>query len=184
MSNVNDFVIENGVLKEYTGSGGDVVIPVGVTSIGDHAFHKWHSRVTSITIPDSVTDVGISAFADCVSLQSVTVKSSKITFGLTVFQYCMELKTVVLEVVPSAEFNLSVFPNKAKFILPPHILQTKEILPPLWLSEQRSLLRKNTLMLQYTKQLSSGWTYVGLLRIMPLRHYPTLLGFWRKKCQR
>lgn len=35
-----------------------------------------------------------------------------------------------MEVVPSAEFNLSVFPNKAKFILPPHILQTKEILPP------------------------------------------------------
>ena len=30
MSDINDFVIENGVLKEYTGPGGDVVIPDGV----------------------------------------------------------------------------------------------------------------------------------------------------------
>ena len=34
MSNINDFVIENGVLKKYQGQGGDVVIPEGVTSIG------------------------------------------------------------------------------------------------------------------------------------------------------
>lgn len=33
MSNVNDFVIENGGLVEYTGSGGAVVIPDGVTCI-------------------------------------------------------------------------------------------------------------------------------------------------------
>ena len=38
MSNINDFVIENGVLEKYTGPGGDVVIPEGVTSIGDSAF--------------------------------------------------------------------------------------------------------------------------------------------------
>ena len=33
MSNANDFVIENSVLKKQTGSGGDVVIPEGVTVI-------------------------------------------------------------------------------------------------------------------------------------------------------
>ena len=27
MSNINDFVIENGVLKKYQGQGGDVAIP-------------------------------------------------------------------------------------------------------------------------------------------------------------
>ena len=30
MSDSKDFIIENGVLKEYVGSGGDVVIPDGV----------------------------------------------------------------------------------------------------------------------------------------------------------
>jgi len=33
-----DFIIENDVLIEYTGEGGEVVIPNGVTSIGDEAF--------------------------------------------------------------------------------------------------------------------------------------------------
>ena len=34
----NDYIIENGVLKRYTGTGGDVVIPDGVTEIGSNAF--------------------------------------------------------------------------------------------------------------------------------------------------
>ena len=36
MSSANGFVIETGVLRRYTGPGGDVVIPEGVTSIGRH----------------------------------------------------------------------------------------------------------------------------------------------------
>ena len=38
MSNAKEFFIENGVLKKYKGSGGDVTIPDGVTSIGENAF--------------------------------------------------------------------------------------------------------------------------------------------------
>ena len=33
-----EFVIENGVLKKYTGKGGDIVIPEGVTGISYGAF--------------------------------------------------------------------------------------------------------------------------------------------------
>ena len=35
-----DFIIENDVLIEYTGEGGEVVIPNGVTSIGSGAFFE------------------------------------------------------------------------------------------------------------------------------------------------
>lgn len=38
MENKQDFVIKEGVLKEYTGPGGDVTIPEGVTKIGNWAF--------------------------------------------------------------------------------------------------------------------------------------------------
>lgn len=34
---VEDFVIENGVLTKYEGAGRDVVIPEGVTEIGEFA---------------------------------------------------------------------------------------------------------------------------------------------------
>lgn len=69
-----DFVINNGVLEKYTGKGAHVVIPDGVTSIGNMAFY-WCSSLTSITIPDSVTSIGDSAFYECSSLKSITIPS-------------------------------------------------------------------------------------------------------------
>ena len=38
MSNANDFIIENGVLKKYSGVEGDIVLPDDVTAIGEGAF--------------------------------------------------------------------------------------------------------------------------------------------------
>ena len=64
MSNASDFVIENGVLEKYVGPGGDVVVPEGVTSIGDWAFEDCE-KLQSITLPDSVTSVGSFAFVGC-----------------------------------------------------------------------------------------------------------------------
>ncbi|MEI8341728.1 MAG: leucine-rich repeat domain-containing protein [Verrucomicrobiota bacterium] len=53
----------------YTGTGGAVVIPASiggapVTAIGSSAFEN-RSRLTSVTIPDSVTSIGGNAFAFC-----------------------------------------------------------------------------------------------------------------------
>ncbi|MBR2799787.1 MAG: hypothetical protein IKE04_02705 [Oscillospiraceae bacterium] len=42
---MSDFEInEQGCLTKYTGNGGDVVIPEGVTSIGDRALREASSR--------------------------------------------------------------------------------------------------------------------------------------------
>ena len=67
MSDLKDFIIEDGVLKKYVGPGGDVTIPDGVTSIGDSAFEGC-SNLTSITIPDGVTSIWYSAFWGCENL--------------------------------------------------------------------------------------------------------------------
>ena len=40
----DDFVIQNGVLTEYYGDGGNVVIPNGVTAIGSKAFYNPKSQ--------------------------------------------------------------------------------------------------------------------------------------------
>ena len=95
MSNINDFVIENGVLKEYKGQGGDVVIPEGVTSIGDGAF--WGCRsLTSVVIPEGVTSIGDSAFAGCSSLTSIVIPEGVTYIGREAFRYCSSLTSVVI----------------------------------------------------------------------------------------
>ena len=72
MSNINDFKIENGVLKKYAGTGGDVVIPDGVTSIGDWAFSGC-TGLTQVTIGSGVTTICNSAFEDCTGLKMIAV---------------------------------------------------------------------------------------------------------------
>lgn len=67
-------------ITDYTGSGGDVVIPgtiygTNVTSIGDAAFVNCIG-LTSIIIPDSVTSIGGEAFDGCSGLTDVVLSTS------------------------------------------------------------------------------------------------------------
>jgi len=75
----DEFVIRDNVLVKYTGSGGAVVIPNGVTRIGREAFYQC-TELTSVTIPDSVTDIGSSAFQKS-GLTSITIPSSVTYIG-------------------------------------------------------------------------------------------------------
>lgn len=75
-----DFVIEKGVLKQYVGSGGKIVIPEGVTEIAEYAF-SGNSEVTEIIVPESVTLCGSGCFALCPSLKSITFYNENTTLN-------------------------------------------------------------------------------------------------------
>ena len=63
-SKTDDFVIlGDTLLHSGTQTSGDIVIPDGITVIGDGAFSDC-SGITSITLPDSVTSMGLSPFKD------------------------------------------------------------------------------------------------------------------------
>ena len=70
-----------------------LVIPDGVTTIGDHAFENCESLV-SVTIPNSVTTIGDDAFYGCSGLTSATIPNSVNTIGIRAFAGCSGLSSV------------------------------------------------------------------------------------------
>ena len=96
MAAEDDFAIYDGVLARYNGNGGDVVIPEGVTSIGNYAFES-RDNLTGVTIPDSVTSIGYRAFDFCSNLERVTIGNGVTSIGDEAFQFCENLKEVTFE---------------------------------------------------------------------------------------
>ena len=72
-----------------------VTIPNSVTSIGVSAF-KGCTGLTSVTIPGSVTDIGGSAFYGCSGLTSVTIGNSVTSIGDYAFYGCRGLTSVTI----------------------------------------------------------------------------------------
>ncbi len=70
-----------------------ITIPNSVTTIGSSAFFRC-SGLTSVTIPESVTSIGNSAFGSCSSLTSVTIPESVMTIGDGAFGSCSSLTSV------------------------------------------------------------------------------------------
>lgn len=73
-SNVVDFVVWDGILYDYTGTDSVVEIPanLGITKIGPYAFCDYNNFITTVEIPDGVTEIGERAFLYCTSLKSAT----------------------------------------------------------------------------------------------------------------
>ena len=79
----------NGVLQE------NIIIPNSVNNIGNSAFQGC-TGLTSVTIPNSVTSIGGSAFEGCTGLTSVTIPNSVNNIGSSAFQGCSGLTSVTI----------------------------------------------------------------------------------------
>lgn len=97
-----DYMTNNGTITitKYTGYDRVVIIPgtingLPVAKIGPEAF--WgYDGLTSVTIPDSVTNIENFAFASCTSLTNVTIGNSVIIIGREAFGDCTSLTSVTI----------------------------------------------------------------------------------------
>lgn len=86
----------------YSGPGGSLVIPstisnLTVTAIGsqDRASGFYGVNLTSVTIPDSVTNIGKFTFEGC-DLTSVTIPGSVSEIGDGAFAFCYDLNGITI----------------------------------------------------------------------------------------
>jgi len=72
------------------------IIPSGSYSFSsnDGAFNS--TSITSVSIPDSVTTIGLYAFYYCTSLTSITIGSGVTTISDSAFMYCANLTNITV----------------------------------------------------------------------------------------
>ena len=85
--------IPDDLFKDCTGFT-SIVIPDTVTEIGSSAFYGSH--LSSIVIPDTVTDIGNYAFSDCTGLKDVTLPNIRKNIVAGMFENCTSLEKIVL----------------------------------------------------------------------------------------
>ena len=93
MSDMKDFIIEDGVLKKYIGNDADVVIPDGITTIESSAFRNC-TTLKSILLPETLKEIKASAFAGCKNLISIQIPQSVTEIGFNAFSHCETLQKI------------------------------------------------------------------------------------------
>ncbi len=89
------YTVTNGDVSFGNDCAGILVIPAGVTSIGDSAFNSA-SGLTSITIPTSVTSIGNYAFFGTTGLTSITIPADVTSIGNGTFEGATGLTSITI----------------------------------------------------------------------------------------
>jgi len=90
-----DFHVRNGVVFSYTGSNEHVIIPDGVTYIGQSAF-IGNQYVRTVYIPQGVSTIGRFAFAHASFLEAINIPDSVTYIGESAFDWCESLETIYI----------------------------------------------------------------------------------------
>lgn len=109
MSYSGEFLIENGILKEYYGPGGVIEIPEGVVDIAPFAF--CYCEMDELILPKSLRRLKKDAFRRGKSLGTIRILGSEMKFGKKVFAYVPAFPFVVAPKLPLGTIPPEIKPN-------------------------------------------------------------------------
>ena len=72
-----------------------IIIPNTVTNIGENAFHTCR-QLQEIKLPETIVTIGSGAFYSCYSLKSITLPGNLTSIGGMSFYGCSELQTITI----------------------------------------------------------------------------------------
>ncbi len=94
---------------KYTGgSGADVVLPAGVTEVGDYAFDRC-SSIESVSLSTDLKTIGRYAFTDNAALRILIIPAGVKTISVNAFQNCSALEFIYLP--DNANYGTNAFSN-------------------------------------------------------------------------
>ncbi|MFT8349388.1 leucine-rich repeat domain-containing protein [Clostridium saccharoperbutylacetonicum] len=67
---------------------------ITITSIGTNAINS--PNITKVTIPNTVTTIGVSAFSGCINLTDIKIPSSVTTISDHAFSDCRSLTNITI----------------------------------------------------------------------------------------
>ena len=71
-----------------------IILPNSVTEIGESAFSN--NQLYSINIPDGVTSIGNNAFSSCSHLQSINIPDGVTSIGNSAFYHCEAVQSITI----------------------------------------------------------------------------------------
>lgn len=95
------------LFNTYKNGKGIIKLEKDCYQLGRNAFSS--SQLTNITMPNSVTWIGASAFARCASLTSITIPNSVTSIGNYAFYNCKKLSNITVQPETPPALGYTIF---------------------------------------------------------------------------
>lgn len=90
----SSLTITDGVVTAFDGTADEVIIPEGVTHIGEYAFYGYPD-LRRVVLPSTLQEIGSCAFGGCTGLTALELPEGVAAIGRSAFYNCSALETVV-----------------------------------------------------------------------------------------
>ncbi len=111
-------------IVKYTGTATNLTIPSKISGINIVDTEKYVfencTSLESVTIPNSITNIGSYSFRGCSSLKTVNIKGIVSNIGVSAFENCTKLTTInlpngITNILPNAFYNTAFYNDESNW---------------------------------------------------------------------